>query len=106
MHEKTGRCPYINHCRDIQTRRRVEAKLIQERRDLYSRYTDVNHVDYNGAMEEYRKNLDNIKRAIERCHDSHRRCLRFWQLRRREEEEAYMQPIIESAPKTITSMTQ
>jgi len=93
MHEETGVCPYVDRCRDIRTLRRVEEQLIQERRGYFSR-DEAYEGDVGEALEVYRRSLESVGRAMERCRGGYRRCLRFWQLRRREEEEAYVVPMM------------
>ena len=87
MHEETGVCPYIDRCRDIQTLKRVEDQIIRERRDYFSRYGEVDGGEYGETINDYRRRMEGLGKAMERCRGSYRRCLRFWQLQRKDEDE-------------------
>ena len=101
MHEETGVCPYVDRCGDVRALRRVEDRMIRERRDYFSRYGEVDHGEYGEAMDDYRRRLEGLGRAMERCRGSYRRCLRFWQLRRRDEDEAFAPPLVDGVAAII-----
>ena len=92
MLEDTGVCPYLDRCEDIRTLRRLEGQLIRERRGFFSQEAAVVQGEFSEALEDYRRRLEGVGRAMKRCRGSYRRCLRFWQLRRMEEDEAYQRP--------------
>jgi hypothetical protein len=85
MHEETGVCPYFGRCGDVRTLRRVEEQLIRERRSYFSRESSLQD-DLGSVMEDYRRRLEGVGRAMERCRGGYLRCLRYWQLRRRDED--------------------
>lgn len=93
MYEETGVCPYLDRCGDVRALRRLEGELIRERRGYFSRGSDLQG-DIGGALEDYRRRLESVGRAMERCRGGYRRCLRFWQLRRMDEEEAFVVPLM------------
>ena len=93
MYEVTSTCPYIGHCGDVQTLQRVEAQLIRERRELFSQSARVDQGDFNVTFEEYRRRIGYIGRAMNRCRSSYKRCLRFWQLQKMEENEAHIRSL-------------
>jgi len=93
MYEETSTCPYIGHCGDVQTLQRVEAQLNRERRELFSQSTRVDQGDFNVSFEEYRRRIGHIGRAMNRCRSSYKRCLRFWQLQKMEENEAHIRSL-------------
>jgi hypothetical protein len=101
MHEETSTCPHIGHCRDVQTLKRAETQLIRERRNSYSQPTMDDQGDHRTTMEEYRKRIESIGKTMERCRKSHRRCLRFWQLQKKEETEAHPRQLMEGATAAI-----
>jgi 16S rRNA G1207 methylase RsmC len=101
MHEETSTCPHIGHCRDAQTLRRAETQLIRERRNSYSQPTTDDQGDNRTTIEEYRKRIQSIGKAMERCRKSYRRCLRYWQLQKKEETEANVQQLTEGETITI-----
>jgi hypothetical protein len=92
MLEDTGVCPYVDRCEDVRTLRRLEGQMIRERRGFFSQEAAVVQDGFNEALENYRRRLEGVGRAMERCRGSYRRCLRFWQLRKIEEDEAYLRP--------------
>lgn len=63
MHEETGVCPYVDRCGDVRALRRVEDRMIRERRDYFSRYGEVDHGEYGEAMDDYRRRLEGLGRA-------------------------------------------
>lgn len=85
MLEETGVCPYVERCEDVRVFRRVEDRLLQERRGFFSMYAETKRDDYVEAVDEYRRRLEGVGRAMGRCRGSYRRCLRYWQLLRRDE---------------------
>jgi hypothetical protein len=92
MLEDTGVCPYVDRCGDVRTLKRMEGQLIRERRGFFSQEAAVVQGGFSETLEDYRRRLEGVGRAMERCRGSYRRCLRFWQLRRMEEDEAYPRP--------------
>jgi hypothetical protein len=88
MYEETSSCPFHSICRDVQLLRRVEAQLIHERRDLFAEHSTMHRDDYTTTLEEYRKRIENVGKAMNRCQNSYKRCLRFWQLKKLEEEKS------------------
>jgi len=93
MYEVTSTCPYIGHCGDVQALQRVEAQLNRERRELFSQSARVDQGDFNVTFEEYRRRIGYIGRAMNRCRSSYKRCLRFWQLQKMEENEAHIRSL-------------
>jgi len=45
------------------------------------------------TFEEYRRRIGYIGRAMNRCRSSYKRCLRFWQLQKMEENDARIQAL-------------
>ena len=97
MHEETSICPYIGYCRDVQTLKRGEAQLIRDRRNFFSQPTMVDQGDYRVTIDEYRRRVESIGKAMGRCRKFYRRCLRFWQLQEMEESEAYVRLLMDGA---------
>ncbi len=97
MYEVTSTCPYIGYCGDVQTLQRVEAQLIRKRRDLFAQSTRVDQDDFDVTFEEYRKRIGYIGRAMNRCRSYYKRCLRFWQLQKIDENKAHTRSLRTSA---------
>jgi hypothetical protein len=93
MYEQTGSCPFIRICESYQTMLEIESKLVYNRRMFLKKKEWDSDQEFNLYMDEYSREINNIKRSTERCYSNHKRCLRYWQLMQLREKEEFDQPL-------------
>ncbi len=88
IYKRTGLCPYTGECESFRTisesERWMERALSRLRRGMVDGAVDGER-EY--SEESLVDKLEHLKRVRERCYGYNGRCLRFWQFRRRSEEE-------------------
>lgn len=85
--ETTDRCRYIKICESFQTMERAERQLEEEIMKIRTGFNYATHeVEYLSSILQYK--LNDLERVRERCYKYNHRCLRFWQFKRREENES------------------
>lgn len=87
MYESTGVCPYTDRCESFQSILRVEGQLLRARREAFFGRTEVPPGELYRILDSFHTDMEKINNAKERCIKFHYRCLRFWQLNKKEREE-------------------
>lgn len=79
IYERTGKCPYTERCGHYQSMLQIEEHLLKDRRDAAVNRNSLERDDYERIMEGHQKKLEDLSRAMTKCHEHKGRCLRFWQ---------------------------
>jgi hypothetical protein len=79
MHETTGLCPFLKSCETRIDHRRIEKRLLKERRMFLAKTSFLDRVKYHDFMKNFEGSFNNLNRIDARCFSYYKKCLRFWQ---------------------------
>ena len=102
MLESTGLCPFHETCETHRDLKRIQRKLYKERRESLSETSSLERLEINDVMGDYQRMFMSLNRIEERCSSYYRRCLRFWQKMRLENNDVMSD---QSAHDWITQVT-
>jgi len=108
MYTETKACPYRDECETYQSVTRIERQAAERRRELASNRTQISQREYETALDDLQKRLDGTTKIRERCFNYHRRCLKYWMIKKQHEAEQYSflgqddQKILSETPRTKT----
>jgi hypothetical protein len=89
MYTETKTCPYRDECETYQTIIRIERQATERRRELALNRTQTSQREYETALDDLQKRLDSTIKIRERCLNRHRRCLKYWMIRKQREADQY-----------------
>ena len=85
MYERTTHCPYKDQCESHSSITRIENELHNLRRNIQIHRNSIDSHEYERKMDDIRKKLQRINRSREKCHNSYKRCLRYWLFKKNED---------------------
>lgn len=89
MYAETKACPYRNECETYQFITRIERQATERRKELASNRTQISQQEYEKALDDLQKRLEGTIKIRERCFNHHKRCLKYWMIRKQHEAEQH-----------------
>ena len=89
MYTETKTCLYRDECETYQFITRIERQVTERRRELALNRTEISQREYETALDDLQKRLDGMIKIRERCFNHHRRCLKYWMIRKQHEADQY-----------------
>jgi len=88
MYEPTSICPYTERCENFQSIIRIGKELQNARwKMVWESSPSVSIGNDNYKIDVLQQQMENLMRAKKKCLHYHKRCLKFWQLKEKEEKE-------------------
>jgi hypothetical protein len=103
MYKETNTCPYRDECETYQFITRIERQATERRRELASNRTEISQREYEVALDDLQKRLEGTIKIRERCFNHHKRCLKYWMIRKQHEADQY--PFLAQDDQKILSET-
>ena len=108
MYTETKTCPHRDECETYQFITRIERQAIERRRELALNRTETSQKEYESALDDLQKRMDGMTKIRERCFNRHKRCLKYWMLKKQHETVQYPllaqddQKLLSETPRTKT----
>lgn len=88
MYERTGVCPFIDKCEYHMRIQKIERNINYNRRKIVSKMQNTVEHDET-EFKDIQRSYESLNRARKRCFENHGRCLRFWSLKKKEQDKIF-----------------
>lgn len=88
MYEHTGVCPFIDLCEYFMTIQKIERDINHSRREIASLIQNTEN-NYDEEFKDIQLKYESINRIRKRCYENHGHCLRYWSLKKKDQDKIY-----------------